>query len=283
MGKILFPTDFSENADHALKFAIDLAQRLNSELVLTHVYDVALMAPNDMFTSRDASMTQTAGEMERTIKMHLNKTIEEKVGDQVSTSILVLKGSVPEEIASYCNTHEITYVVLGTQGATGLKAALMGSITSAVIRQVECPVLAIPADAPVAPFKEIVYATELRENETKYFEMTVELARLYEASVTFLHVNEDSESESNYHHSLQKFMKKTDYGRIAYVNIMMKDVVTGINSYVNDHNKDLLALTTHTHSLLDRLFHRSVTRAEALHSEVPLLAFSHKTPFGIVF
>ena len=36
MKRILIPTDFSKNADHALKFAINLCDLLNAELIVFH-------------------------------------------------------------------------------------------------------------------------------------------------------------------------------------------------------------------------------------------------------
>ena len=46
MKNILFPTDFSQNADNALNYAIDIAIRTKGVLILFHAYSVQLIDPN---------------------------------------------------------------------------------------------------------------------------------------------------------------------------------------------------------------------------------------------
>ncbi len=46
MKNILFPTDFSPNAENALNFAVEIARKINGNLILFHAYSVQLIDPN---------------------------------------------------------------------------------------------------------------------------------------------------------------------------------------------------------------------------------------------
>ena len=71
-------------------------------------------------------------------------------------------------------------------------------------------------------------------------------------------------------------IEAVNYDKASYRVETMDDVVTGIDHYVMEHNVDLVGMCTHTTSLLSRLFHRSITKRMALHSQVPVIAFHHK-------
>jgi nucleotide-binding universal stress UspA family protein len=47
MKKILFPTDFSECANNALPFALDLTKKNNAKLIIVHVYYMSVVQPID--------------------------------------------------------------------------------------------------------------------------------------------------------------------------------------------------------------------------------------------
>lgn len=276
MSCIVCPIDFSASSDHAIGFAYDLAKRMQMPLVLLHVYDSPLMAASHIFTGSEATGFPTTEWVEEKIINHLNGLIEENKHWGVQAEGLTIGGNVVDQIANYCKENEIAFVVMGTLGQTGLAEVLIGSVTDKVIREVECPVFAIPSEAILQPYDEMVYATSLQYDETRYFEALLALAQLYDASVTFLHVNDDANVEKQHSKSLDAVLEKSDYGRVARVTILAKDVTAAINEYVTAHKKDLLVMTTHTHSFLDRLFHKSVTRSEVLHTKIPLLVFSHK-------
>ncbi len=54
---------------------------------------------------------------------------------------------------------------MGTKGASGLSEVLIGSNTEKVVRRATCPVLSVKAEVDESAFKEIVYATEMSDQE----------------------------------------------------------------------------------------------------------------------
>ena len=62
----------------------------------------------------------------------------------------VQSGPPADRIVGYANEHDIDLIVMGTHGRTGLGRLLMGSVAEAVVRQAECPVLALKSKVSVA-------------------------------------------------------------------------------------------------------------------------------------
>lgn len=273
MSTILLPTDFSENAMLAFPYASELAKRTNSKIVLLHVYDIALMAPSNMFTSRTATMEANEEEVRAAVLQSLRK-LRGSLPADVPCEIVALHGNVQDELADYCRRHNVNWVVMSTQGASGLKELFLGSVAADVIRMVDCPVLAIPRTDIAPDFTHFVYATDRRHDDTTFLNTMRWLTEVYEGRLTILHVANDATQLKNHHPSLESWLAENERSHIKLVTVGAPTATEGIDAWLQNHKPDLLAVTTHTHTLSERLFHRSVTRETALHTTTPLLAFS---------
>ncbi len=89
MKKILIPTDFSQVADNALAYAVELGAAFQSELLLYHVYHISKVDYNQDFPPDEQPFKK---QIER--KMELSRL---KFGDQVTEKGLSLKRQVKRE------------------------------------------------------------------------------------------------------------------------------------------------------------------------------------------
>jgi len=55
----------------------------------------------------------------------------------------IRKGKPSEEIVKFANENEAELIVIGTQGRSAFKAALVGSTTRTVVNRAHCPVLVV--------------------------------------------------------------------------------------------------------------------------------------------
>jgi universal stress protein A len=144
--KILVPTNFSENSEKALIYAIRLAQRNNSSLILFHVferYEFVRQLPQDYSyesseeTSNrlDTAMRRSAEKLEA-----LSRTVQESNIKIESSQRL---GTPYEEIVKVAEVDEVDLIVIATHGYTGLKHFLHGSTAELVVRLAPCPVLVV--------------------------------------------------------------------------------------------------------------------------------------------
>jgi nucleotide-binding universal stress UspA family protein len=161
--RILVPTDYSASANNAVKYAVQLAKKTNSELLFFNsVYSLI----ND--DKLDASYTKEYLTLklraENKIREEINK-VYKSVGinpkpDKINF-IVKFDTSPVKDLINLAKEHKVDLIIMGTHGASGVKKILFGSNTSHVISNSTVPVLAIPLRHAYHPIKEIVYATDL--------------------------------------------------------------------------------------------------------------------------
>ena len=137
--KILHPTDFSECATGAQTVAVDLAHKLDAELVLVQVLVEAPLYSEGFISRRQV---QTVYDAQRKWS---EETLEARAAQLrqsgIKTSWRVQMGAPYEEIVRTAEEEHADMIVMGTHGRSGLNRALLGSVAERVIRLAPCPVL----------------------------------------------------------------------------------------------------------------------------------------------
>ena len=146
VSKILAPVDFSPGSKVAAEYAAALAEVLQSEVTLFHIYEMpdlmnSIVPGADNAVDADNARAFAQGWLE-TLRSEIQKQID------VEMLVVVAHGSPAEEIVSYSRTGRFDMVVMGTHGRTGLRHALMGSVAEAVVRRALCPVVTIHLPVP---------------------------------------------------------------------------------------------------------------------------------------
>ena len=143
--KILVPTDFSESAHYALRYALTLASELQAELLLVHVVEtLAVGYASDLFP---VPMAEVFQELSGYAKGEIGKLASEASAKGVRVREIVLQGKPSAEIVRLAEEEHADLVVLGTHGKGMLDHALFGSTTERVIRKAPCPVLSCRLEA----------------------------------------------------------------------------------------------------------------------------------------
>ena len=141
--KILCPTDFSENSEHAMKYALTLAMLSQAELELFHVVEpITYPQSTELFEP-------VLDEVELTMKM--GAAFQKQLEDQVATlkeeypkiEGKIVTGNTFLEIIQVARDENVDMIVMGTHGRTGLAHVLIGSVAERVVREAPCPVLTV--------------------------------------------------------------------------------------------------------------------------------------------
>lgn len=143
---ILVTTDGSDGAGVAIEQAVSLASETGATLHALSVVDARSFATSG----------ELDGSMVAAIQRELDAVADEAVGEVESAAaaadVPVLSdvdvGLPADEIRQYVEEHDIDLVVMGTHGRSGVDRVLFGSVTEAVIRGVDVPVLAVHVGAP---------------------------------------------------------------------------------------------------------------------------------------
>jgi|GEM_PF-307145 len=140
--KVLFTTDFSAYAGHALPYALDLARDHGAELHVLHV-----VATPELAVQFDVAGPVFDGhlllELERSAQERIEKVVPKEAGKELDVRLAVRRGAPFVEIVRYAREEGIDLIVLATHGRTGLRHALFGSVAERVIRKAPCPVLSV--------------------------------------------------------------------------------------------------------------------------------------------
>ena len=140
--KILVPTDFSETAETALYYAIQLARQFDGELHVVHVCeDPMLLAGWPVLAYGPAP---DVGEEAAALRTQLKDLLASQDAAQLKAEVHVIVG-VPTGLAisRYAAENEFELIVMGTHGRGPITHALMGSVAEKVVRSAPCPVLTI--------------------------------------------------------------------------------------------------------------------------------------------
>ncbi len=139
--RILVPTDFSKPADQALARAIELAKLTQGEIHLVHAYefpttvgalDVPLTLPQEFFDQIRASAQKQLDERVKRVTAAGLEAQGYLTVDTPARAILDAAAKVAADL-----------IVMGTQGRTGMKHVLLGSVAERTVRLASCPVMTV--------------------------------------------------------------------------------------------------------------------------------------------
>ncbi len=139
--KILLATDFSEYSGVACDYALTLAKTFGSSLYILHVIN----EPVDLrgFYVPNISFEQLEKEIETGATEMLDNFCKVNLKDFERYEKEIITGVPYEEIVRVATEKEISMIVIGTHGRTGLDHLIFGSTAERVVRTAPCPVMTI--------------------------------------------------------------------------------------------------------------------------------------------
>ena len=140
--RILVGLDGSEYSMKALDFAIDIAKRYQSQLVLIHVVMRQIYAINPPEAGILAG-TAIVRELEAEGKAILVKGEETVRAHDLPVEARLRQGVPAEELLRAAADEKVGLIVLGSRGLSQVKAFLLGSVSDKVSHHAKCPTLIV--------------------------------------------------------------------------------------------------------------------------------------------
>jgi nucleotide-binding universal stress UspA family protein len=134
---LLFPTDFSDNADLAFRYVKHLAASGAREVTMLHVQDKERIDPHLMH--RLGEFNRIDHERMEAMEAELSRAGPVKVHKDICF------GHPVREILQRTGMKNFSLVVMGSQGRGFISELFLGSVSHAVARHSEAPVLLIPS------------------------------------------------------------------------------------------------------------------------------------------
>ena len=145
MGRIIVGIDGSEEAQHALDWALDEAKLRAAEVVVVHAHlpDTIDMYGMDGIINAERLQAYT-DEFERQHRQVVDDALE-RAGDRVESRAVTTKvergWSPAHAIVEHSKGAEL--VVVGTRGRGGFAGVLLGSVSQQVAHHAHCPVVIV--------------------------------------------------------------------------------------------------------------------------------------------
>ncbi|MDE3742620.1 universal stress protein [Maribacter polysaccharolyticus] len=276
MRNILLPTDFSENAWNATKYAIELFKDEKCVFHLLNTYTPAIVSSRFMATHVGHAQEKNVREiseqgLEEVVRKigksynfpgHTYKTIS-------SFSLLV------DEIKDIVEREGIDMVVTGTKGASGLDEVFMGSNTVRIIKSVKnCPVLAIPQYFEYISPTQIAFATDFnRFYSLSELQPIIDLAKAFKAAIRIVHVQYEIKALTEIQmfnlNMLRKYLNEVEH----YVHTVseLNSVSKTLDVFTKELDIHLMAMLNYQHSYMEKMTREAVVKRMAFHTQIPLL------------
>jgi len=276
MINILVPTDFSQLSKYALKYAIKIANTLDGTITVLHVITMTQAFRLSMREKIRLAETNVIGSPE-----HELETLIRTVSEQYKTSHPIKYEVVRGRYFASTLVREVRrlrsgLVVMGTRGASGLTKAVLGSNTNSIIEVSHVPVLAVPEQAEFKGFRNVVYASDLRNLERE-LKILIRYIERFGSTIHLIHIVPPGNQVDSVEAKIESVLKNFPYKNIVTLVLVDNDIDSALDQYVEISKADVLAMFTHELSFFEKVFDRSMTRKMAFHSRIPLLAFRQRT------
>ena len=140
--RILFCTDFSENAEFAFDYAIDAAvRRPGSVLYVLHV----IPEPDAQFWKTYIYEVEDVDQKaKRDIDERIEKTYLVRAPKSVQIEVVIRVGKDSDSILEFAEENAVDLIVMGRRGRSSLGKVLFGNVTEKICRKAPCAVLIVP-------------------------------------------------------------------------------------------------------------------------------------------
>ncbi len=275
--RILLPTDYSNNALNAIRYAQRLYKDVSCDFYLLNTYQVSgyaldsMMVPEPGEQLYETFKRKSKEGMDRLLGMLHPELNNPKHHFETKCEFNSLIEAVRHMVAK----KDIDTIIMGTKGLTGSKARIFGTHTVKVMESIKaCPVIAIPESPVFQPPREILFPTDYGTNfKKKEMQYLIEIAKLHDSRINVLHIDQDKDGKLNKEEQtnrllLQDILDGTDYEMHFLPAVKL---VKGINVFMESRNCDMLAFLNRKHLFFGSILSNPLVKEIGYEPKVPIL------------
>lgn len=185
---ILVPTDLSDFAGDALRWAGMLQRRLGAHLTLLYANEP--WVPFDLLEGPAAWIMQNQPEFHERLEAELRDHVERHLPDVGNAAETLIVDEAPAQaILHTVESIDADLIVMGTHGRTGWRRVFLGSIAEKVVHHTGRPVLCIPPACPPA-IGRILCPVNFTPIARMALEQAAALAETFDSELLIVHVTD---------------------------------------------------------------------------------------------
>lgn len=278
MRKVLVPTDFSENAFNALKYACQVFKYEKSAFYIVHTYsdEIYRQSTSSKRGDLEALKETVFQKSEEQLKHIKDKLSDYSPNPKHSYNFISVFANLVDAANDWIEKENMDIVVMGTRGDTNDRKASFGSNTLQVMRYVNCPVLAVPEGYSYHAPKEVLFATNyMVPYKKRELKLLSEMTGSFRSTVHMLYIDplkKLSLRQEDHQALLKNCLQKP---KLNFETTTEKDKTLAITKYIEHESIDLLVIVNSRHSYLEDMLYRSTIDKLGLHLKIPFMVLQN--------
>lgn len=274
--RIFIPLDGSARSEEILRTLRPILRRRDSEVILFHAIE-----PPHSVTGR---FREALTVLRQTGEAYLDAVNDRLVQEGIRSRRVLRDGPAAKTLLEAARKEEASLIAMRTHGRSGMPRRTLGSVAEEVMRSSDIPVLLLRAfhqspsgpiresPQPEADFKKILVPVDGSPGSLSVLRSVEEIARLFEAQVFVVNV-----LDSDLTYSPAATQVRVAYERLREAGVAVEPVLkrgepaAQILQSLCDVGADLVAMTTHGRSGVNRMLWGSVTELVLRDCDVPVL------------
>jgi len=271
MKRILVPTDFSKQAENALKVAAQIARNHNSEIYLLH----SLEMPLHIGSSGDSGGMPESLYFIKLAEKNFAELLEQPYLKGIPVFEAIGHNEIYEDINESVENRNIEMVVMGSHGSSGFKEMFIGSNTEKVVRTSKIPVLVIKNEHERFEINNFVFATDFSEEGRLSFNEAYKFAKEVGAKMHLLYVNTPGAFKTSFdiNELMTDFLKGMGVDNYTLNVYNDTSVEKGILNFAKESKAELIGMSTHGRKGLAHFFNGSISEDLVNHAQMPVITF----------
>lgn len=269
MDKIIIPVDFSNVSTNAFMYGHRLATDINAVVKAVHVY---LPTSKELYESSVVDVDFI--EMRKNKLNNFVQQFDKDWTSDIMTASIIdsefRSGFPGEEILDSIENNKAEMIVMGTTGDSGAIKKWFGSVSTKVMNEAPCPVLLVPENARYTGVNNILYTYDNIELDKALIDQLVGCSKRLDAKLHLIHVDNVATPNPGFYLE-ELFKEKYPNHPIEIASVCNDDIIEAIDEYAEINKIDIIIMGTKNRSFFKRIFHDSITKKMALHTEIPLL------------
>lgn len=280
MKKILYPTDFSDTAENAFIFALQIADHLGASVITLHAFDRPDIS--------DFNLPGILREVYDSIDLEEFENYEDEIpvlrdiasdnGYYHVPMVHVLEEGAPvSAILRTANKNKADLIVMGATGAGMMEAFFFGTISGKVMEEAHCPVIVVPTEAEFdGLIDHIGVATNCTPDDAALIEALKKFRDVMGSHLHIIHVDTSSNGEGA--QKLKSFSEPwLQDKKMSFHCVANKDINDGLEQCFQENHIDLLAMLSHRRTWFDEIFEKNRAKELSYQQSIPLMVYQMET------
>lgn len=278
MRTIIIPTDFSENAFNALKYAVELFKYEKCDFFLLHAYAEELYEKEALISEEVIKELKENGQ--KTAQQGLEKTRSEilKVSPNPHHRFHTVTGFglLVDEVNCLVNKQNADMCIMGTRGKSGDHKTGFGSNTLQVLKYLQCPVLCIPDSFEFNSPKKLLFPTNFMIPYTRReLKILANIAGNFSSEIHMLYISKtpvksfrQQDNKTFLEHQLMR-------NKLQFHIIDAAEKVNAIQQFSEKMKSDMLVMVNSRKTYLEHILYRSTLDKIGLNPKIPFLVLQN--------